>query len=402
MTRTMERVLSAVTLSSTNWRLLLLHADEDTMRAVIALGVASDIVLSHRSLATVHAVMRMLAIPTIGTPTIIDTTTITVHHAHGVTQAMVPMHEAGYDSALIRLPTDSQSAQLLLLHAASVLPAGALVHVIGGTNEGVRSLVAAMRGAFDLVHTAAHAGGVHLVIGTHRGEETLRALQAQCAPFDDPAFMLAQHVIVPGRNVAVEAYVRPGVFSLDHPDEATLLLAQHMSVLPNADVLDLGCGSGILGAVLLATGGARSITLVDADCESVRCATETMQGIQRAGSSFAHDGATAHSEHVTRKGARPWRVLASDVTSAVRGEQFDVVLSNPPFHAGKATDLALPTRFIHEAAGVLRDGGVFQLVANRTLPYEPLLERVFGNRRVVHDGRRFKVLEARVTPVPPQ
>jgi 16S rRNA (guanine1207-N2)-methyltransferase len=42
----------------------------------------------------------------------------------------------------------------------------------------------------------------------------------------------------------------------------------------------------------------------------------------------------------------------------------------------------------------LRTGGRLQLVANRTLPYEAELERVFGNRRTLYDGNRFKVLEA--------
>lgn len=402
MTRTMERVLSGASLTPPNGRLLLLHADEDTARAVLARGSASRVLLSHRSLSTLHTVMRSLGIPSLDAPTVREGVDLTAVHAHGRLSWTRDGAHATFDSVVMRVPTDVRSAHLLLLDAARALPAGALVYVLGGTNEGIRSLSTVMQGAFDAVHTAAHAGGMHLVIGTNRGEESAQRLHALCMPYDDPAFMTAQHVVVPSRGVTLQAYVRPGVFSFDRADEATLLLAEHMSIPPDTDVLDLGCGSGILGAVALAAGSARSVTLVDADCEAVRCATRTMHGVRgsEAEASPAHDIAPSVNEQAIPELRALWRVLASDVTSAVRGEQFDVVVSNPPFHTGKATDLALPTRFIQEAAAVLREGGILQLVANRTLPYEVLLEREFGNRRVVHDGRRFKVLEARVTRAP--
>jgi 16S rRNA (guanine1207-N2)-methyltransferase len=86
------------------------------------------------------------------------------------------------------------------------------------------------------------------------------------------------------------------------------------------------------------------------------------------------------------------RVLPSDIVSAVRDERFDVVLSNPPFHVGKATELAVPAQFIADAYRVLEPGGTLQLVANRTLPYEGLLQAAFGNVTSLHDGARFKVL----------
>jgi 16S rRNA (guanine1207-N2)-methyltransferase len=34
------------------------------------------------------------------------------------------------------------------------------------------------------------------------------------------------------------------------------------------------------------------------------------------------------------------------------------------------------------------------LVANRTLPYEWLIEETFGEVRTAHDGQRFKVIGA--------
>lgn len=86
--------------------------------------------------------------------------------------------------------------------------------------------------------------------------------------------------------------------------------------------------------------------------------------------------------------------MTSDVGSALLGERFDVVVTNPPFHVGKATDLAVPLQFIHDAWQLLSPGGRMYLVANRTLPYERTIHQRFGNIATLHDGQRFKVLSA--------
>ncbi len=112
--------------------------------------------------------------------------------------------------------------------------------------------------------------------------------------------------------------------------------------------------------------------MVDADVEAVRSAARS-----------AHANGVAH-----------FRALASDVASAVIDERFDVVVTNPPFHVGKATDLDVPLRFIEDASRVLAPGGRLYLVANRTLPYEQAIHRRFGNIANLHDGPRFKVLSA--------
>jgi 16S rRNA (guanine1207-N2)-methyltransferase len=166
-------------------------------------------------------------------------------------------------------------------------------------------------------------------------------------------------------------HTRPGVFSREHLDEATDIMAGTMELGAGDSVLDLGCGAGGLGTVAgLITGAA--VCMLDADSEAVRCAART-----------------AHAA-----GLHNYRTLASDITAAVPGERFDQVISNPPFHVGKATELALPAQFITEAFDALREGGRLQLVANRTLPYERLIAARFGNLRTLHDGPRFKVLSA--------
>jgi 16S rRNA (guanine1207-N2)-methyltransferase len=110
--------------------------------------------------------------------------------------------------------------------------------------------------------------------------------------------------------------------------------------------------------------------MLDADADAIRCAQRTAR--------------LAECSNVD--------VRASDVCRAVAERTFDVVVSNPPFHLGKGTDLAIPRAFIEQAHARLHRGGRLYLVANRTLPYERLIAEVFGEVRTAHDGRRFKVI----------
>ena len=83
-----------------------------------------------------------------------------------------------------------------------------------------------------------------------------------------------------------------------------------------------------------------------------------------------------------------------DVTTGV-AQAYDVIVSNPPFHAqGRADRPDLGRAFLGAAADALRPGGRLLLVANRHLPYESLLQSRFARHRVLAQQHGFKVIEA--------
>ena len=146
---------------------------------------------------------------------------------------------------------------------------------------------------------------------------------------------------------AFTLFTRPGVFSWDHLDEARRVLAGAME---SARRLGARPRLRMRRARRALRRGSRrtgSVTMVDADVEAVRSATRS-----------------AADAPESRTIAR----CTSDVALAVRDERFDVVVTNPPFHVGKATDLSVPLQFIHEAWECCARGGRLFLVANRTLP----------------------------------
>ena len=83
-----------------------------------------------------------------------------------------------------------------------------------------------------------------------------------------------------------------------------------------------------------------------------------------------------------------------DVTAGVP-EQYDFIVSNPPFHTQSRADRPdVGRRFIAVAAESLKPGGRLFLVANRHLPYEAVLNASFGQVRVAGERDGFKVIEA--------
>jgi 16S rRNA (guanine1207-N2)-methyltransferase len=143
-----------------------------------------------------------------------------------------------------------------------------------------------------------------------------------------------------------------------------------MDIAANERVLDLGCGSGVIGAVaaVLAPGG--HAHLLDADCEAVRSAQETISINQLSNCT----------------------VVASDCGEELRGVSFDVVATNPPFHLGHKAELGVAHQFIRDSASLLQPKGRLILVANRTIAYEKTIERWFGHIRTIHKDTRYKVL----------
>ncbi|MEX2540392.1 MAG: methyltransferase [Trueperaceae bacterium] len=161
-----------------------------------------------------------------------------------------------------------------------------------------------------------------------------------------------------------------GVHSAGRLDPGTEVMLGQVpwGKLTGRRVLDLGCGSGIIG-LLAARAGAR-VVAVDDDLAAVASARRNCERL----------GLEMDIRH-------------SDVDSAIAGERFDVVLSNPPFHVGKGVRLMVPEAFIEAARALLVARGELWLVANRDLPYERFMGAWAGVERCA-DQSGFKVLRA--------
>jgi len=326
---------------------------------VVAARVAAHVYVTDRHLVSIQAAQRTLALNGV------DNANATLGHGSFVLPGDLRADVVG-----IRIPHEKQALLQLLHDAFLLLKPGGRCYVAGANNEGIKPAQRTLADSFGNANKLAEHSSHRVVVATKRSDVPHEA-DVFSSPFlEGDAF---REVFATLRGQPLTLYSRPGVFSWEHPDEATALLAEHMVINTGESVLDLGCGSGALGVVAARLSNGGRVRLVDADIEAVRSSRGTIEV----------------------SGVKNCSVVVSDIASAVIDERFDVVVSNPPFHVGKATNLELPLQFIHDAWAVLEPGGRLYLVANRTLPYESMIQERFSNVQCVHDGVRFKVLSAR-------
>lgn len=163
---------------------------------------------------------------------------------------------------------------------------------------------------------------------------------------------------------------QPGVFSWDRVDPGSALLAAHLPPL-SGDGADLGSGLGYLARAVLLAPKVKSLALVDNDRRAVE---------------------TSRRNVLDPRATFAW---ADAVGGDAPLEGLDFVVMNPPFHAGGSEDRGLGQRFIQRAHQVLRAKGTLWLVANRHLPYEPVLSQLFSSAERRVDSGGYKVFEAR-------
>ena len=336
-----------------------MHGGGGLFAAVASLGRgAARVVVTDRSLVAVEAVRRTFEANGIGNGT--------VFHGHG----SAPLDpELRADVVAIRIPTEKLALLQLLADAFALLRVGGSCCIAGATNEGIKSAATLMAALFGNATVLGTQSGHRAVMSVKRASTASDTTMLANVSLQHDAFHLLDVTL---RGTSLRLFSRPGVFSWEHVDNATSLLADVMDVRPGDDVLDLGCGSGGLGILAAGISGTGRVRLVDVDSEAIRCATRAIDAAGLVNCS----------------------AVCSDIAHEVREERFDLVVANPPFHVGKGTDLDVPSQFIVDAWQVLKRGGRLALVANRTLPYEKLVYATFGNITTLHDGTRFKVLGA--------
>lgn len=166
----------------------------------------------------------------------------------------------------------------------------------------------------------------------------------------------------------------PGTFASSGVDAGTRLLLAHLpESLGASQVVDLGCGNGVLGIASALRNREASYLLVDESAAAI---------------------ASAQASWQANLPTRPVDLLLGDGLEQAAPESVDVVLCNPPFHAGTTVDDWLGRRLLEQAHRALRVGGRLYTVANRHLPHHRYLRQAYAAVEVLGADARFSVLRA--------
>ena len=128
------------------------------------------------------------------------------------------------------------------------------------------------------------------------------------------------------------------IFSSRGLDFGTRLLIENCEVPEKADVLDLGCGYGIVGVSLKKIKPGINVTMLD-----------------------INERATTFAAKNCKESGVDCNVIHSDLfqNPEVAEKKFDIILTNPPFSAGKQVCI----EFIKQSYEHIKKGGSLQLVA---------------------------------------
>jgi 16S rRNA (guanine1207-N2)-methyltransferase len=280
--------------------------------------------------------------------------------------------ETGHQEAegiLLPVPPDRGLARRWLLVARQRLAPGGTLLVAGANAEGIRSVIADATALFGSPEFERFGQ-----------KQRIAAFVAPSVAAPPDLGWAGERGIAPGSwapltietgHDSLSLVTRAGVFAGARLDAGTRLLLDALPVPISGSVLDVGCGVGAIG-IVAAMRGADSVVLSDVNLLAIAATRQN-----------AHDLNLPQCE-----------VVAGDVYAGLPGRQFDLIVSNPPFHHGKAVDFSVADRLIGEAPQHLESGGRLLLVANAFLAYGKRMQHVFRQVETVVSTRQFHVLAA--------
>jgi 16S rRNA (guanine1207-N2)-methyltransferase len=279
-----------------------------------------------------------------------------------VTADVEGLTQKHYPLVLVLPPRQREELRATLARAMRAAAGGGRVVVAATNQEGARSLEE------DLAQLAGSVSTITKNKSRACWTEPLSA-STNTALVDEWLKLDAVREIAGGVFVS-----RPGVFAWDRLDVGSALLAEQLPEKLSGTAADLGCGFGYLSAALL----------------------ERCPGIQSLDAFEAEHRALdlARSNLARYESRVPVRYQWHDVTTGLQGK-YDVIVTNPPFHAGtRESRPQIGQQFIAAAAAALNNNGRLWLVANRQMPYESVLNAGFNEVRTVIHKHGFKIFEA--------
>ncbi|WAL79667.1 methyltransferase [Shewanella sp. DAU305] len=266
-----------------------------------------------------------------------------------------PVEREKYDTVIVYFPKAKPLAPYLFNLAANHLVPNGQLLVVGENKGGIKSLVKLLPEYF--------ATGMKLDNARHC------LLFGSSLEGGSPAMKLSDWVsqyqlTTPQGEISICNLV--GVFSEKRLDLGTELLLSHLPTL-SGRVLDFGCGAGVIAAALLKAQPSLSLECVDINAMALASCELTL----------AANGMTA-------------KVYPSDGLAQTTGK-FNGIISNPPFHDGLASTTSIAQNFVTDSAKQLQHNGIWQIVANRHLPYSDIIAAEFGQLKVVADNNKYKL-----------
>lgn len=260
-----------------------------------------------------------------------------------------------FDSVIVYFPKTKSLAPYLFSLAASYLDIDGELIVVGENKGGIKSVNKLMPAIFSSPIKRDNAR--HSLLYTSE-------LISQVSPIKLEDWCSSYQLSTPQGEITICNLV--GVFSEKKLDQGTELLLEHLPQL-TGNVLDFGCGAGVIAASLL-----KQYSNLQLDCVDINAL------------------ALASCELTLKSNGMQANVYPSDGLNQIE-KKFDAIISNPPFHDGFDSTLGITLDFVANSYDHLKTSGCWQIVANRHLSYSDVIEQTFGSVNVIAENNKYKI-----------
>lgn len=165
------------------------------------------------------------------------------------------------------------------------------------------------------------------------------------------------------------------VFAANKLDIGARVMLENMPKGEYKQIIDLGCGNGVLGLRAAQLWPQADIHFIDDSEIAVETSKYNWQH-----NHFPHDQGYFH-----------WNDCLSDLKNNI---DADLILCNPPFHQGEAITDHIAWQMFNDARKQLKSGGILHVVGNRHLGYHIKLTRLFGNCKTIASNGKFVILQS--------
>lgn len=266
------------------------------------------------------------------------------------------------DCLIYRVSKEKPVVHHVINQAQRILKPGGRLLLAGDKGEGIKTYIDKARKLFSGACDAQKASGdVWLAELTCPDEPGSK-------PLDDKQYTTLRPE---ARDQNFEYWSKPGVYGWNKIDKGSAYLIEHLDAFlmtmpePPRNILDLGCGYGYLS--LNASHLDIPITATDNNAAAIAACERNFDRYPVNG-----------------------KVVTADCADGISGK-FDLILCNPPFHAGFGVEGDLTDRFLQAAHDRLSNAGVACFVTNLHIPLERKARDLFHQVEIIASNSNFKL-----------
>lgn len=266
---------------------------------------------------------------------------------------------AKHDLVIIHFPKSKQELLFILAMLAHCTTEETRILLVGENKSGIKSvdkLIREQTNFCDKIDAARHC----LLFETQLNNHHLT--------FDIEKWFHYYTVTVGQLSFKVAAL--PGVFSQAKLDIGTQILLNNLPTNISGEVLDFGCGAGVIACFVGLRSPDTKLTLADVSALAMASSEKTLTINNLTG-----------------------KVIPTNSLSNING-QYQYVISNPPFHQGIKTHYVATESFLAGIKKHLFKQGTLIVVANSFLKYQAIIEQSIGKAEKTSIQQGFTIYQA--------